>query len=147
MNVLSTLNAAVRVAEEAEFDPDKVTPGVPGFFAFAALGVGIILLGFSLVSRLRRNAYRAEVRDQIAEELAGAGDPDSTAGSGNPSGPDGPADPGAGAIPGAGAESTAGVDPETAIGDPSLGYPAAGESAGAPAPGDPETPAEPGARG
>ncbi|MFV0434787.1 MAG: hypothetical protein ACK5LO_12495 [Leucobacter sp.] len=67
MNVLS---AVVRIAEETEFDPDKVTPGVEGFFAVAVLAGAIILLGFSLVRRLRRDAYRAEIREEIAEELA-----------------------------------------------------------------------------
>ncbi|MGW9021317.1 hypothetical protein ACWGOE_07535 [Leucobacter chromiiresistens] len=67
---MSLLTAAARIAEEAEFDPDTVSPGVAGFIAFAALGIGIILLGFNLVRRLRRNSYRAEVREQIEQELA-----------------------------------------------------------------------------
>lgn len=67
---MSLLTTAARIAEEAEFDPDTVSPGVAGFIAFAALGIGIILLGFNLVGRLRRNSYRAEVREQIEQELA-----------------------------------------------------------------------------
>ena len=67
---MSLLAAVVRVAEETEFDPDTVSPGVAGFFAFAALGIGIILLGFNMVRRLRRNSYRADVREQIEQELA-----------------------------------------------------------------------------
>ena len=67
---MSLMAAAVRVAEETEFDPDTVSPGVAGFFALAALAVGIILLGFNLVRRLRRNSYRADVREQIEQEIA-----------------------------------------------------------------------------
>lgn len=70
---MNVLNIAVRVAEETEFDPSKVTPGFEGFIFTALLAAGIIVLGFLLVSRLRRNAYRAEVREQIAEELADEG--------------------------------------------------------------------------
>lgn len=67
---MSLLTTAIRIAEETEFDPDTVSPGVAGFIAFAALGIGIIVLGFNMVRRLRRNSYRAEVREQIEEELA-----------------------------------------------------------------------------
>ncbi|WP_200332489.1 hypothetical protein [Leucobacter sp. L43] len=67
---MSLLATAVRIAEETEFDPDTVSPGVAGFIAFAALGIGIIALGFNMVRRLRRNSYRAEVREQIEQELA-----------------------------------------------------------------------------
>ena len=70
LSMPNLLTTAVRIAEEAEFDPDIVSPGVAGFFAFAALGVGIIALGFNMVRRLRRNSYRAEVREQIEQELA-----------------------------------------------------------------------------
>jgi hypothetical protein len=91
---MNVLNIAVRIAEETEFDPDKVTPGWEGFVFTGLLAVGIIALGFLLVKRLRRNAYRAEVREQIAEELADqAEDPDSPAGPAASTGPDGSTDP------------------------------------------------------
>lgn len=61
---------AVRFAADTEFDPDQVSPGPAGFWAIAALAVLIILLGFNLVRRLRRNAYRTEIREQIEQELA-----------------------------------------------------------------------------
>lgn len=68
---MSFLNNIVWLAEkEAEFDPDTVSPGVAGFLVVAVLAGAIILLGFSLVKRLRRNAYRSEIREDIAEELA-----------------------------------------------------------------------------
>lgn len=69
MNLLSTL---VRVAEQTEFDPDTVSPGPWGFAAIAALAVLVIFLGFNLVRRMRRSAYRAEAREKIAAELAEA---------------------------------------------------------------------------
>lgn len=68
-----TARAALLLAEkDTEFDPNTVSPGVGGFLAFAGLGVGVIVLGFLLVSRLRRNQYRYEVREQIAAEQAEA---------------------------------------------------------------------------
>lgn len=53
-----------------EFDPNQVTPGVAGFIFTALVAVAVILLSFSLVSRLRRSQYRHEVREEIARELA-----------------------------------------------------------------------------
>lgn len=70
---MNLLSAAIWIAErEEEFDPDKVTPGVAGFFAIAAVAAAVIFLGFNLVKRLRRSSYRHEVQEQIAEELAAA---------------------------------------------------------------------------
>lgn len=64
-------DVGVRFAEEkAEFDPNQVTPGWEGFVFTALIAVAIILLGFNLVARLRRNAYRAEVQEEIARELS-----------------------------------------------------------------------------
>lgn len=69
---MNLLNQLVWIAEEkGDLDPDTVSPGIAGFFAVALLAVAIILLGFNLVKRLRRNAYRAEIREDIANELAG----------------------------------------------------------------------------
>lgn len=76
MNVwTSAVNLAVRLAEEAEdteFDPNKVTPGVEGFLMTGLLAVLVIGLGFVLVRRMRNNNYRHEVREQIEAELAAA---------------------------------------------------------------------------
>ena len=86
---MGLLSAAIRIAEETEFDPTKVTPGVEGFIFTGLMAAGIIVLGFLLVSRLRRNSYRHEVREQIAEELASQGDgPDGGGVNGGPNGPD-----------------------------------------------------------
>ncbi|WP_125100281.1 hypothetical protein [Leucobacter chromiireducens] len=71
---MSLMSIALRVAEEStEFDPNTVSPGVEGFIFTGLMAAGIIGLGFLLVSRLRRNAYRHEVRAQIAEELGESG--------------------------------------------------------------------------
>lgn len=69
MNLMAVL--AKFAEEEAAFDPTKVTPGWEGFAFTGLVAVGIILLGFNMVARLRRNAYRAEVREEIAKELSG----------------------------------------------------------------------------
>jgi len=71
---VNLLNSAILAAKDEEFDPNQVSPGVAGFFAVAVLAAALVLLGFSLVSRLRRGRYRAEVREQIAEELADGAD-------------------------------------------------------------------------
>lgn len=69
---MSLVNQMMWLAEKgAEFDPKDVSPGIAGFFAVAVLAGAIILLGFSLVKRLRRSAYRSEIREDIANELAG----------------------------------------------------------------------------
>ena len=82
MNLLGVVG---RFAEEqAEFDPNQVTPGWEGFVFTGLIAVAIIVLGFNLVSRLRRNAYRAEVQEEIARELS---EGDATGAAGEP-GPD-----------------------------------------------------------
>lgn len=80
MSALHTVQAAVThaaiaftAAEGEEFNPDKVTPGPEGFIATAAFAAAVIVLGFLLVKRIRRNSYRHEIRDEIAAELAEAG--------------------------------------------------------------------------
>lgn len=70
--VLSALAEAVLLvaASDEQFDPTKVTPGPAGFVMTAVFGAAVIVLGFLLVTRLRRNAYRHEVRESIEAELA-----------------------------------------------------------------------------
>lgn len=63
--------AGMWIAEtDAEFDPTKVSPGVMGFVMTGIFAGAVILLGFLLVKRLRRNAYRHEIREGIEQELA-----------------------------------------------------------------------------
>lgn len=57
-------------AEEEEFDPDLVTPGVWGFVLTFLVMLVVVLLVLDMVRRIRRVNYRAEVRAQLeAEEL------------------------------------------------------------------------------
>ncbi|UOR02273.1 hypothetical protein MUN77_02775 [Leucobacter allii] len=106
---------AVRLAEaetDTEFDPTIVSPGAPGFIVTGLLAAAVIVLGFLLVSRLRKSAYRAEVREQIDRELAeqeAAGAADAAA-----SGTDGGA--GTEARPGGDAEDGRGRDDEPGAG-------------------------------
>lgn len=63
--------AGMWIAEtDTEFDPTKVSPGVMGFVMTGIFAGAVILLGFLLVKRLRRNAYRHEIREGIEQELA-----------------------------------------------------------------------------
>lgn len=101
MNVwTSAVNLAVRLAEDTTddttFDANSVTPGVEGFIMTGVLALAVIGLGFVLVRRLRTNAYRQEVREQIDAELAGqdaagdAGVAGASDGLGGADGADGP---------------------------------------------------------
>ncbi|SJN10529.1 hypothetical protein FM113_09350 [Leucobacter sp. 7(1)] len=70
---MSVMGVVQRLAEDStEFDPNQVTPGVEGFLFTGLMAAGIIALGFLLVTRLRRNMYRHEVREEIAAELGEA---------------------------------------------------------------------------
>lgn len=66
------MRAAAWLAEEAEFNPDTVTPGFVGFILTGGLAIAVIFLGINLVRRLRRNAYRHDIRDEIEAELSAA---------------------------------------------------------------------------
>lgn len=69
LNVLHTV-VFFAAENEEEFDPNKVTSGPAGFIATAVMAIAVISLGILLVRRLRRNQYRFEAREAIAEELA-----------------------------------------------------------------------------
>ena len=91
------LSSLLAVETDTEFNEDKVTPGAEGFIATAVFALAVLLLGFLLVRRIRRNNFRAEAREVIAAELAerdgGAAPADSAipASSADPAGPAGPA--------------------------------------------------------
>lgn len=104
---MNLLNSAILAAKDEEFDPNQVSPGVAGFFAVAVLAAALVLLGLSLVSRLRRGRYRAEVREQIAEELADGAEADA----GQDPAPAADASPQP--EPGSGDHRRPGQDPET----------------------------------
>ena len=65
------LTALVR-AEEEEFDPNLVTPGVWGFVLTFLVMVVVVLLILDMVRRIRRVNYRAEVRSQLEAEARDA---------------------------------------------------------------------------
>lgn len=86
MTILATTILGVALAaEDTEFDPASVTPGVIGFVVTAVFALAVILLGTDLVRRVRRSQYRAEIAEELQAELAerdGAGSQDG-AGSGD----------------------------------------------------------------
>ena len=86
MTILATTILGVALAaEDTEFDPASVTPGVVGFVVTAVFALAVILLGTDLVRRVRRSQYRAEIAEELQAELAerdGAGTQDG-AGSGD----------------------------------------------------------------
>lgn len=62
----------VVLAQEAEFDPNDVTPTWVGFLVtFVLAGVTVLLL-WDMVRRVRRTRYRGEVREQLEAERAAA---------------------------------------------------------------------------
>ena len=86
MTILATTILGVALAaEDTEFDPASVTPGVVGFVVTAVFALAVILLGTDLVRRVRRSQYRAEIAEELQAELVerdGAGTQDG-AGSGD----------------------------------------------------------------
>ncbi|MDO4241157.1 MAG: hypothetical protein Q4C71_01315 [Microbacteriaceae bacterium] len=59
-------------ASQQEYDPSKVSPGAVGFLAIGLLAAMVMVLGFFAVRTLRRMAYREQIREDIAAELAQA---------------------------------------------------------------------------
>jgi Tfp pilus assembly protein PilX len=59
-------------AEDREFDPNTVTPGVWGFVITFGIMVVVTLLAIDMTRRIRRTNYRAEVREELAREMAEA---------------------------------------------------------------------------
>ncbi|WP_156891510.1 hypothetical protein [Agromyces subbeticus] len=62
--------ALTLLAEDEEFDPNTVTPGIWGFVLTFVVMLIVVLLVIDMVRRIRRVNYRAEVREQLeAEQL------------------------------------------------------------------------------
>jgi hypothetical protein len=55
-------------ADDEEFDPDTVTPGIWGFVLTFLVMLVVVLLILDMVRRIRRVNYRAEVRAQLETE-------------------------------------------------------------------------------
>jgi uncharacterized protein HemY len=60
------------LAEDEEFDPNTVTPGVWGFVITFLIMVVVLLLILDMVRRIRRTNYRIEVREQLEAEARAA---------------------------------------------------------------------------
>jgi flagellar biosynthesis/type III secretory pathway M-ring protein FliF/YscJ len=66
------VRAALVRAEEQQFDPNLVTPGVWGFvLTFVVMVIAVVLI-LDMVRRVRRVNYRAEVRAQLEAEARDA---------------------------------------------------------------------------
>ncbi|MCP2372462.1 hypothetical protein BJ978_003138 [Agromyces terreus] len=57
-------------SEDQEFDPNTVTPGVWGFVITFGVMIAVTLLVIDMTRRIRRTNYRAEVREELAREMA-----------------------------------------------------------------------------
>jgi flagellar biosynthesis/type III secretory pathway M-ring protein FliF/YscJ len=64
--------AVIVLADEEEFDPNSVTPGIWGFVITFLLMVVVVLLVLDMVRRIRRTNYRAQVREQLEAEARDA---------------------------------------------------------------------------
>ena len=64
--------AVIVLADEEEFDPNSVTPGLWGFVITFLLMVVVVLLVLDMVRRIRRTNYRAQVREQLEAEARDA---------------------------------------------------------------------------
>jgi hypothetical protein len=72
----------IRLEEgEPKYDPDSVTPGWEGFAFTGVFVVAVIVLGVFLVRTIRRINVRAQVREEIARELAEQQTPQNSQGS------------------------------------------------------------------
>ena len=64
--------ALIVLAEDEEFDPNTVTPGIWGFVITFLIMVVVLLLVLDMVRRIRRTNYRIEVREQLEAEARDA---------------------------------------------------------------------------
>ncbi len=88
-----------------EFNPDTVTPGPAGFVAIFFVAAMVVLLALDLNRRIRRNTYRAQIKERLAAEMAANAAADADAGAADgaqDAGPDATTggDPGSAAAPG-----------------------------------------------
>src|SRR5690606_445728 len=71
-NMTNLVAALIVLAEEAEFDPNDVTPTWVGFLITFVLAVATLALLWDMVRRIRRTRYRGEVREQLVAEQRAA---------------------------------------------------------------------------
>ena len=68
--ILELVTRFAQASNDAEFDPDTVTPGIWGFVATALVAVAVVFLGSDMVRRIRRTNYKAEINEKLQAELA-----------------------------------------------------------------------------
>lgn len=68
----ATATAVGVLADDGEFDPNSVTPGIWGFVVTFLLMVVVVLLILDMVRRIRRTNYRAQVQAQLEAEARDA---------------------------------------------------------------------------
>lgn len=68
----STIRLAsfVAAADEADFDPNTVTPGVVGFLATFLVAAAVVFIAIDMNRRVRRTNYRGEIRAKLSAEQA-----------------------------------------------------------------------------
>ncbi|WP_139417723.1 hypothetical protein [Agromyces laixinhei] len=66
------LPALTFLAQDEEFDPDTVTPGIWGFVITFLIMLVVLLLILDMVRRIRRTNYRIDVRERLAAEARDA---------------------------------------------------------------------------
>jgi hypothetical protein len=60
------------VPDEPSFDPDEVTPGLPGFLVTFAIVIAVVFLLRDFIRRVRRLQVRGQLLEQAEAERAGA---------------------------------------------------------------------------
>ncbi len=60
------------VPDEPSFDPDEVTPGLPGFLVTFAIVIAVVFLLRDFTRRVRRLQVRGQLLEQAEAERAGA---------------------------------------------------------------------------
>lgn len=58
----------VILAEEEDFDPNTVTPGVIGFIITFLVAAATVLIVIDMNRRVRRTRYRTEIREKLQAE-------------------------------------------------------------------------------
>lgn len=89
--ILELVTRFAQASNDAEFDPDTVTPGIWGFVATALVAIAVVFLGFDMVRRIRRTNYKAEISEKLEAELAARDAEQSATPAVPPADPDAPA--------------------------------------------------------
>lgn len=71
-SIVSLSSLVLAAQDEADFDPNTVTPGVIGFVATFLFAVAVVFIAIDMNRRVRRTRYRGEIREKLAGEQADA---------------------------------------------------------------------------